>query len=145
MELACLHDDLALLPGGAQAEIGERGINLSGGQKARVALACVLYHRAVGRCPIVILDDPLSAVDVGIAHRLFGAQFAVDLAVDNHDVTAALGTKRPTIVVMSSHLQLLHAADETGWSKVDCLFTKISRLPFQLQVLVAGVTTLGLT
>lgn len=39
-------------------EIGERGINLSGGQKARVALARVVYANA----DIVLLDDPLSAV-----------------------------------------------------------------------------------
>ncbi len=52
--------DLAAMPSGLETEIGERGVNLSGGQKARVALARAAYHRP----GVVLLDDPLSAVDV---------------------------------------------------------------------------------
>ncbi len=55
-----LHDDLKVLPGGLETEIGERGINLSGGQKARVSLARAVYSDA----DVYLLDDPLSAVDV---------------------------------------------------------------------------------
>jgi ATP-binding cassette subfamily C (CFTR/MRP) protein 1 len=40
-------------------EIGEKGITLSGGQKARVALARAVYHRA----GVTLVDDALSAVD----------------------------------------------------------------------------------
>lgn len=57
---ANLEDDIRVLQGGLQTEIGERGINLSGGQKARVALARAVYKN----CDIYLLDDPLSAVDV---------------------------------------------------------------------------------
>jgi ABC-type Mn2+/Zn2+ transport system ATPase subunit len=57
---ANLEDDIKVLPGGIQTEIGERGINLSGGQKARVALARAVYKN----CDVYLLDDPLSAVDV---------------------------------------------------------------------------------
>lgn len=65
---ACnLHDDLAVLPGGLLTEIGERGINLSGGQKARVALARAVYRNA----DIYLLDDPLSAVDAHVGQWLF--------------------------------------------------------------------------
>ena len=39
--------------------IGERGINISGGQKARISLARAIYSNA----DIFLLDDPLSAVD----------------------------------------------------------------------------------
>ncbi|KAI3614331.1 abc transporter [Moniliophthora roreri] len=57
---ACsLERDVQLLPHGVNTEIGEKGINLSGGQKARVCLARAAYSSA----DIVLLDDPLSAVD----------------------------------------------------------------------------------
>ncbi|KAJ7457054.1 multidrug resistance-associated ABC transporter [Mycena latifolia] len=57
---ACsLEHDLEVLPHGEETEIGERGINLSGGQKARVSLARAAYSTS----DIVLLDDPLSAVD----------------------------------------------------------------------------------
>ena len=49
---------LPQLPGKEETEIGEKGINLSGGQKARVSLARVVYDDA----DVVLLDDPLSAV-----------------------------------------------------------------------------------
>ena len=47
--------------------VGERGMNLSGGQKARVSLARALYLDA----DIYILDDPLSAVDAKVGKHLF--------------------------------------------------------------------------
>ncbi|KAK7052301.1 multidrug resistance-associated ABC transporter protein [Favolaschia claudopus] len=57
---ACnLEHDLEVLPHGEETEIGEKGINLSGGQKARVSLARAAYSSS----DIVLLDDPLSAVD----------------------------------------------------------------------------------
>merc|ERR1719261_1603349 len=43
LDCCALLDDIAILPAGDMTEIGERGINLSGGQKARVALARSLY------------------------------------------------------------------------------------------------------
>lgn len=43
-------------------EIGERGVNLSGGQKARIALARAVYQDK----DIYLLDDPLSAVDAKV-------------------------------------------------------------------------------
>ncbi|GAA5854514.1 hypothetical protein JCM9279_000825 [Rhodotorula babjevae] len=67
LEACALKEDLKLLPQGDATEVGEKGISLSGGQKARVALARAVYARA----DIYLLDDPLSAVDAHVAAHLF--------------------------------------------------------------------------
>lgn len=59
VEACALTDDFKQLPDGDQTEVGERGISLSGGQKARLTLARAVYARA----DIYLLDDVLSAVD----------------------------------------------------------------------------------
>lgn len=67
LEMCALLPDLQVLPAGDLTEIGERGINLSGGQKARVGLARAVYSDA----DIYLLDDPLSAVDAHVGKHLF--------------------------------------------------------------------------
>ncbi|KAJ2239899.1 hypothetical protein GGI13_007858, partial [Coemansia sp. RSA 455] len=67
IDACALRPDLEMLTAGDLTEIGEKGINLSGGQKARVSLARAVYARA----DIYILDDPLSAVDAHVARHLF--------------------------------------------------------------------------
>ena len=52
---------------GDQTEIGEKGINLSGGQKARLSFARAIYSDR----EIIFFDDPLSAVDVHVGKFLF--------------------------------------------------------------------------
>ncbi|KNC74121.1 hypothetical protein SARC_13322, partial [Sphaeroforma arctica JP610] len=49
------------------SELGERGINLSGGQRARISLARCVYRPA----DVYLLDDPLSAVDAKVGRVLF--------------------------------------------------------------------------
>ena len=58
LRVCALLPDLEILPKGDETEIGEKGINLSGGQKHRVSLARAAYQGA----QVVLLDDPLSAV-----------------------------------------------------------------------------------
>ena len=67
IQACCLVDDFKQFPHGDSTEIGERGVNLSGGQKARLSLARALYSDA----DIYLLDDPLSAVDTHVANVLF--------------------------------------------------------------------------
>ncbi len=59
--------DLKLFMDGDLTLVGERGVTLSGGQKARVSLARAVYRQA----DIYLLDDPLSAVDTVVAKHLF--------------------------------------------------------------------------
>ncbi|KAJ1821802.1 ABC transporter C member 13 [Coemansia sp. RSA 2675] len=64
---ACaLTQDIESWPDGDLTMIGERGINISGGQRARLALARTVYSRA----DIYILDDPLSAVDAHVKRHI---------------------------------------------------------------------------
>lgn len=62
-----LTHDLKLLEDGDMTEIGERGINLSGGQKQRISVARAAYSTA----SVIVLDDPLSALDPEVALNLF--------------------------------------------------------------------------
>ncbi|CAA0827331.1 multidrug resistance-associated protein 11 [Striga hermonthica] len=65
--LACALDlDISLMVGGDMAHIGEKGTNLSGGQRARLALARALYHAT----DIYLLDDILSAVDSHVGRSI---------------------------------------------------------------------------
>jgi len=59
LKLSALEYDLLAWPSGLDTEIGEKGVNLSGGQKQRVSLARAIIASA----DLVLLDDPLSAVD----------------------------------------------------------------------------------
>ncbi|OQR89317.1 ABC transporter-MRP, partial [Achlya hypogyna] len=67
LEACALTKDLALFPAGDRTEIGQKGVNLSGGQKARIALARACYADA----DILVLDSPLSAVDAIVQNEIF--------------------------------------------------------------------------
>jgi len=66
LDLCELKQDLNSLTGGDLTEIGEKGVNLSGGQKARISLARAMY------CDndIYILDDPISALDAHVGKNI---------------------------------------------------------------------------
>ncbi|KAG9061585.1 hypothetical protein KI688_007164 [Linnemannia hyalina] len=68
----CLLQDLDSFPARDLTEIGERGVNLSGGQKARLSLARSVYFTASsGSGGMIVMDDPLSAVDAHVGKRLW--------------------------------------------------------------------------
>ncbi|KAK6529948.1 hypothetical protein TWF281_009098 [Arthrobotrys megalospora] len=65
---ACaLKPDFEIFPNGDMTEIGERGITVSGGQKQRLNIARAIYHNS----DIILLDDPLSAVDAHVGRHMF--------------------------------------------------------------------------
>jgi ATP-binding cassette subfamily B multidrug efflux pump len=66
LELSQFPLDRDYFPEQLDTEIGERGVNLSGGQKQRVSIARADYYD----CPIVLMDDSLSALDVNTEHQI---------------------------------------------------------------------------
>lgn len=89
-----LQRDLTLLVAGDQTEIAERGANLSGGQRQRISLARSIYFDA----DIVLLDDPLSAVDQHVGRLIFEECFMKHL-------------KDKTVIVAINQLQYLQQLD----------------------------------
>ena len=72
LQACALTQDLFTFKSGDLSEVGENGIGLSGGQKMRIALARAIYSRA----DIVLLDDPLSALDQQTAEEITQRCFA---------------------------------------------------------------------
>ncbi|CAK1548635.1 unnamed protein product [Leptosia nina] len=66
-KVCALERDISLFPHGDKTIVGERGVSLSGGQRARINLARAIYKEA----DIYLLDDPLSAVDTQVARHIF--------------------------------------------------------------------------
>ena len=66
LRLVCFEEDLKSMPEGENTLVGSGGVRLSGGQRARIALARALYRES----KLVILDDPFSAVDMETESRI---------------------------------------------------------------------------
>jgi len=96
IEACDLKADIDNMPDGDSTEIGERGISLSGGQKARVALARAIYSRA----DIVLLDDVLSAVDEHVGAALIRKVLSTDGLLANR--TIILATNNVKVLSQSS-------------------------------------------
>jgi len=95
---ACaLTTDLKILPAGDMTEIGERGINLSGGQKARISLARAVYMASTR---IMLFDDPLSAVDSHVGEHLLNNVITGDIL------------KGVTRILITHHVHVLSRCDK---------------------------------
>lgn len=86
------------LPQGADTQVGEQGLSLSGGQRQRLALA----RAVVGRPPFLVLDDPLSALDV---HTEAAVEAALRQVLAG--TTALIVAHRPSTVLLADRVALL--------------------------------------
>ncbi|GGU44236.1 ABC transporter [Streptomyces albospinus] len=98
LEVAQADGFVAALPQGAATEVGEQGMSLSGGQRQRLALA----RAVVGRPRFLVLDDPLSALDVH-------TEALVEAALRNvlATTTALVVAHRPSTVLLADRVALL--------------------------------------
>ena len=94
IKICQLKRDLEILPAGDLTEIGEKGINLSGGQKARVSLARAVYADK----QLILMDDPISALDANVKKKIFKLVFMRKLA-------------DKTRVLVTHAVDFLHLAD----------------------------------
>ncbi|TGD31831.1 ABC transporter ATP-binding protein [Brevibacterium sp. S22] len=126
LEIAAAKDFVSRLPDGLDTPVGEQGLALSGGQRQRLALA----RAVIGRPRILVLDDPLSAVDVDtedrvqralreilpdsttliIAHRPSTAALADVVAVLDEGRIAALGTHEELLESSKLYRELMGAS-----------------------------------
>ncbi|MFD7975751.1 ABC transporter ATP-binding protein [Streptomyces sp. NPDC059071] len=93
------------LPDGTDTEVGEQGLSLSGGQRQRLALA----RAVVGRPRFLVLDDPLSALDVHTEARVEAALREV-----LRDTTALVVAHRPSTVLLADRVALLSGGRVTA-------------------------------
>lgn len=93
------------LPHGTATQVGEQGLSLSGGQRQRLALA----RAVVGRPRFLVLDDPLSALDVH-TEALVEAALRQVLA----DTTALVVAHRPSTVLLADRVALLSGGRVTA-------------------------------
>ncbi|KAF2665970.1 ABC multidrug transporter-like protein [Microthyrium microscopicum] len=98
VDACALRPDLEMLPNGDMTEIGERGITVSGGQKQRLNIARAIYFNA----DIVLMDDPLSAVDAHVGRHI----------MDN----AICGLLKGKCRILATHqLHVLNRCDRIIW------------------------------
>lgn len=121
LEACALVTDFAKFKHGDLSPIGENGIGLSGGQKARVALARAVYSRA----KILMLDDPLSALDQQTAESIVSTCFAGDLMQDR---TLILVTHR-TDLCRGIAEQAIEVSEGTARVVTDTALTDATNLP----------------
>lgn len=98
IDACALRPDLQMLPNGDMTEIGERGITVSGGQKQRLNIARAIYFNS----DIVLMDDPLSAVDAHVGRHIFDS--------------AICGLLRNKCRILATHqLHVLSRCDRIVW------------------------------
>ncbi|KZT60612.1 multidrug resistance-associated ABC transporter [Calocera cornea HHB12733] len=112
MYQCALEKDLALLSAGDQTEVGEKGLTLSGGQKARITLARAIYSSA----QTIILDDVLSALDVHTSRWIVNRCLQGDLTAGR---TIIIATHAVDLVspLASRIIQISRRGDVSSFAK----------------------------
>ena len=122
--MACqLEPDLAIMPAGDMSEIGEKGINLSGGQKARLALARAIYKRP----DILIMDDPISALDAHVRKAIFDQVFTGLMK----DKTRILVTHAVDFVHLADHIIIM----KDGKIEAQGSYNYLQGHPYMLEIM----------
>ena len=95
VDVCCLEPDFAELEQGDRTSVGQEGIALSGGQRARIGLARAVYQKS----RIILLDDPLSAVDRHVSKKIW-----------NKCIQQTL--KDTTVILATHQINYLNQADK---------------------------------
>eukprot|EP01084_Bolivina_argentea_P308103 532652_1 len=103
---AQLVHDIKRLPYGDMTIIGEEGVNISGGQKMRVAFARILYRKDID-CDLFLFDDPLSCVDYFVGKHMFYNGIYKHIMNNKNN-----NNNNTCLMVLNSHLYLLPYFDE---------------------------------
>lgn len=126
IRLTSMVRDITLFENGVNTVIGERGVSLSGGQKARLSLARAVYANR----DLYLLDDPLSAVDTKVSKHLF-------------EKCIKEGLKDKIVVLVTHQLQVLPSADriivlENGHITADGDWATVSKVASPFCVTLAN-------
>lgn len=97
LRAVCMDKEVEAMEQGADTIIGSEGIRLSGGQAQRIALARTLCHRK----PVLVLDDPFSALDRNTEEQIY--KKLKDMASDN------------IVILMSHRLYMFPKMDKVIW------------------------------
>lgn len=118
-QVSLAHEFVARMPQGYDLELADRGEGLSGGQKQSIALARAL----VGEPPIIILDEPTSAVDVETERRLMA-----NLEAEFKDRTLILITHRPSLLRLVDRIVMLSSGKVVADGSPKEVSARISKL-----------------
>ncbi|VEU22972.1 DEKNAAC104181 [Brettanomyces naardenensis] len=110
--------DLAVLPDGDSTQVGEKGISLSGGQKARLSLARAVYSRA----DIYVMDDILSAVDEHVGKHLINNVLGPDGLLKSR--CRILSTNNLHVLEFADQITMLSAGRVIEEGSYDDLMTR---------------------
>ena len=123
------------LPWGLETRVGEQGYTLSGGQRQRLALA----RAVLGRPQVLVLDDPLSSVDVHTE-----ALIEASLATVLEGVTALLVVHRPSTLALADRVALLDGGTivatgtHTELMRSNDLYRALLSQEYEMEPAVAG-------